>query len=51
VKTGKKQDGVGELSMHPEILVERDEANLGSDPAHNGSAYREENKHAVHAED
>jgi hypothetical protein len=50
VKTGEEKHGVGELTMHPQVLVEWDEADLGSNPSHNGSAYREENKHAVDAE-
>lgn len=50
VKAGEEKHGIGELAVHPQVLIEREEANLGSNPSHNGSAYGEENKHAVDTE-
>jgi hypothetical protein len=50
VKASEEEDGVGELAMHPEILVEWNESNLGSNPTHDGSTYGEQDKHAVDAE-
>jgi len=50
VEAGEEKHGVGELAMHPQILVEWEEANLGSNPTHDSSAYREKDKHAVDAE-
>lgn len=39
VEDGEEKDGVGELSMHPEILVQREEADFGSQPSHDCTAY------------
>lgn len=36
--------------MEPEILIERQEANLGSKPAHDSAANRKKDKHSVNAE-
>lgn len=36
--------------MHPQILIKGEEADLGSDPSHNGSADGEQDEHAVDAE-
>lgn len=50
VENGEEENRVGELAMHPEILIEREEANLGSQPAHNSATDGEEDEHAVDAE-
>lgn len=34
VDTGEKEDGVGELAVHPQVLVEGKKAQLGADEAH-----------------
>jgi hypothetical protein len=47
---GEEEDGVCELAMHPQVLVEREESNLGSNPSHNSSADREKDQHAVNAQ-
>lgn len=37
--------------MQPKVLVERQEAELGTDPSHNRSADGEQDEHAVDAQD
>lgn len=51
VEDGEHQHGVCQLSVKPEVLVERQEANLGSDPSHDGSADGEQDEHAIDTED
>ena len=51
VDDGEQQHRVGELSVHPEILVERDELDLGTNPSHDCPADRQEDEHAIAAED
>lgn len=41
VQDGKSKHGVRQLPVQPEILVERKEAKLRSDPSHDRSADRE----------
>lgn len=36
--------------MHPQVLIKRDEANLGSQPTHYRAADRQENEHSIDAE-
>lgn len=50
MKDAEKEERVRKLAMHPQILVKREETNLGSDPAHNGSADGKQDQHAVDAE-
>lgn len=50
VEAGEEKHGVGELTMHPQVLVEWEETNLGSNPTHDSSAYGEKDKHAVDTE-
>lgn len=50
VEDGEEEDGVCELAMHPQVLVEREESNLGSNPSHDSSADREKDQHAVDAQ-
>lgn len=50
VDDGEQQHGVGELAVHPDVLVERDEADLGAEKAHDGSADGEQDEHAVDAQ-
>ncbi len=51
VDDGEQQHRVRELSMHPEILVERDELDLGTNPSHDCPADRQEDEHAIAAKD
>lgn len=46
----EEEQRVGKLAVHPQILIKGQEAYLGSDPAHNGSADGEQDEHAVDAE-
>ena len=48
---GKKEHGVGELAVEPQVLVERQPAHFGPDPAHDGAAHGQEDEHGVDAED
>lgn len=41
VQDGESKHGVRQLPVQPEVLVEREEAKLRSDPSHNRSADRE----------
>ena len=47
---GKEQHRIGELPVHPDVFVERDEPDLGPDKPHDGSADREQDEHPVHAQ-
>ena len=49
VDDGKDKHGVGELAMHPDVFVQRDEPDLGADESHDGPAYRQQNEHAIDA--
>src|SRR5262245_6295350 len=51
VADGEEEHGVGELAMHPQVLVEGQEADLGPQPAHDGAADGEQDEHGVDAED
>lgn len=50
MKDAEKEERVRKLTVHPQVLIKREEANLGSDPAHNGSADGKQDQHAVDAE-
>lgn len=47
VEERKEQQGVGELAMEPQVLVEGEETKLWADNADERTADREENKHAI----
>lgn len=49
VQDAVKKKSVSELTVHPEIFVERDEANLRADPSHDCSADGEQDQHSVDA--
>ena len=51
VVEGEEGHGVGDLSVEPEVLVEREELDLWPQEPHEGSAYGEENPHAVKRQD
>lgn len=50
VDNGEKHHGVGELSVHPEVLVEREEPDLWPNKPHNCPADREQDEHPVDAQ-
>jgi transposase InsO family protein len=50
VEDAKEKQRIGKLSVHPDILVERDKPDLGPDPPHDGSADRKEDKHSIHTQ-
>lgn len=47
---GEEQRGIGELAVHPKVLVKRKPPDLGTDPSHYRPADGEENEHAVNAQ-
>lgn len=47
---GKQQHRVSNLSVHPDVLVEWKESDLGSDESHDSSADRQEDEHAIHTQ-
>lgn len=51
MEDAEKEQRVGNLAVHPQVLIKREETNLRSDPAHNGSADGKQDQHAVDAED
>lgn len=51
VGNAEYQESVGELSVQPDVFIERQESNLGADPSHNRAANREEDEHTVDAQD
>lgn len=40
VADGEDQHRIGELSVHPDVLVKRQEPDLGPNPSHDGPADR-----------
>lgn len=46
----KQQHRVGELPVHPDVLVKRQKSDLWPNEAHDGSADRKQNEHAVDAQ-
>jgi hypothetical protein len=51
VDDAEQQHRIGELSVHPDVLVERKKPDLGPDEAHDGPADRKQDEHAVNAQD
>ena len=51
VDGGEQQHRVGELSVHPYVLIERDEPDLGPEEPHDGPADGEQDEHPVDAQD
>lgn len=47
VKDGEDQHGVGDLSVEPHGLVERNPPRLGSEPSEDVSTHGQENDHGV----
>ena len=50
MKDGEKKQRICQLPMHPEIFVERQEPQLGSQPAHYGAADGKQDQHAVNGQ-
>lgn len=50
MEDAEEEKRVGKLAMHPQILIEGEEADLGPNPAHNGSADGKQDEHAVDTE-
>lgn len=42
---------VRQLTVEPDVLVERQPLHLGADPPHDGSAHRQQDEHSVETED
>ena len=51
VDNGEEKHSVCELTVHPDILVERNEPDLWPDEAHDGSADGKQDEHAIDAQD
>ena len=50
MRNGEEEHSVCELPMEPDVLIERKEAKLGSNPSHDRSAHGKEDKHAIDGE-
>lgn len=51
VQAAEAEKGVDQLAVHPEILVQGQEADLGPYPAHEGPADGQEDQHAIDGKD
>lgn len=51
VKDGEDQHGVGDLSVEPHRLVEREPPRLGPQPSENVSAHGHDDDHGVNGQD
>ena len=50
VNNGEEQHGICQLSVHPDVLVEREESDRGADPFHNRPADGQQDEHAIDAQ-
>ncbi len=50
VEDGEQEHRVRELPVHPDVLIEGDEPDLGPEEAHDGSADWEQDEHPVHTQ-
>lgn len=48
VDAGEEEHGVSDLAMEPQVLIQRQLLELGSNPSHDRAAYWQQDDHAVH---
>lgn len=47
VNDREEQHGVGDLSMEPKVLIQRQPLDLGTDPSHQGAAHGDQDECAI----
>jgi len=50
MNNGEEQQRICELPVHPDVLIKRDKPNLGPDEAHDCPADRQQDEHAIDAQ-
>lgn len=50
VDDGEEKHSICQLSVHPDVLIERKEPNGRSDPFHDGPAHRQQDQHTIDAQ-